>query len=74
MPVFGVVHGDNNAFIASIESGDPYSEILAYPAGVTTTYNWVAAKFNYRYTYFQPIDKKVMELMLIKRIKISLIY
>lgn len=58
MPAFGVNHDNKNGFIASVESGAPYTEVDAYPAGVTTVFNWVTAKFIYRETYLQPIDKK----------------
>lgn len=58
MPVFGVNHNNKDGFIASVENGAPYTEIQAYPSGVTTVFNWVTAKFIYRETYLQPIDKK----------------
>lgn len=57
MPVFGLAH-NNNGFVAEIEGGAPYAEIRSYPAGITTAFNWISARFSYRNTYFQPIDKK----------------
>lgn len=54
LPVYGVVHGvRQNAYLAEVQSGAEYSRITAYPAGVTTDYNWVSARFEYRsiYTY-----------------------
>lgn len=58
MPVFGVVHGvKQNGFIAVVEDGAPFAEINAYPAGVTTDFNWVSTQFHYRYQYFQPTSK-----------------
>lgn len=58
MSVFGMNHENKNAYVASVEGGSPYSVIQAYPAGVTTVYNWVTAKFIYRESYFKPVDKK----------------
>lgn len=58
MPVFGAVHGvKQNGFLAIIEDGAPYAEINAYPAGVSTDFNWVSSQFHYRYQYFQPTSK-----------------
>lgn len=58
MPVFGVVHGvKQNGFVSVIEEGAPYAEINAYPAGVSTKFNWVSSLFHYRYQYFQPTNK-----------------
>jgi len=56
MPVFGKVHG-NNAFLAIIESGDNYAEIVAYTAGLITEFNWMFAQFTYRYTYTRPTTR-----------------
>lgn len=58
MPVFGMNHSGKDAYAASVEDGSAYSVIQAYPAGVTTAFNWVTAKFTYRESYFKPIDKK----------------
>lgn len=58
MPVFGMNQNNTNGYVALIDGGAPYSEIEAYPAGVTTAFNWIAAKFVYRDSYLQPIDKK----------------
>ena len=54
MPVFGKAHGQDNAFIAIIESGDNYAEIVAHTSGLITEFNWVTAVFTYRYNFFQP--------------------
>lgn len=59
IPVFGFINEENkNAFIASIQNGAEYAEIDAYRRGIITDYNWVCAKFIYRETYKQLIDKK----------------
>lgn len=59
LPVYGMVHGaGKNAVFAVVEDGDIYANIVAYPAGVITDYNWVAARFNYRMIYTKPYNKK----------------
>ncbi|MGL4337327.1 MAG: DUF5696 domain-containing protein, partial [Turicibacter sp.] len=58
-PVYGVVHNANkNGIVSIIEQGSEYGEINAYPAGITTPYNWVTSRFILRETYFQPANKK----------------
>jgi len=59
LPVFGIARREGaDAFAALIDGGAPYAEIRAYPSGVTTVYNWTAARWIYREEYFQPVDKK----------------
>ena len=53
MPIFGKVHGADG-FLAIIENGDIYAEILAYTAGLITEFNWISPQFSYRYGYFMP--------------------
>lgn len=58
-PVFGMVHGANqNAFFAEIVSGMDYALIQAYPAGFTTDFNWVTARFDYRQKYVMPTGQE----------------
>ncbi|TDL79111.1 DUF5696 domain-containing protein [Peribacillus frigoritolerans] len=60
MPVFGAVHGiKKNGFAAIVEKGAEYGDILAYPSGVSTDFNWTTAQFNYRYEYYQPTSKSM---------------
>jgi hypothetical protein len=60
MPVYGVVHGvDQNGFLGIVEGGANYGQIVAYPSGVTTNFNWVTTQFNYRYQYYQPTSKSM---------------
>lgn len=56
MPIWGKVHGEN-AFLAIIESGDNYAELFAYTAGLITEFNWMYARFYYRYTFFRPTTR-----------------
>lgn len=58
MPVFGMNQNNTNGYLAFVDGGAAYTEIEAYPSGITTDFNWIAAKFRYRDTYLQPIDKK----------------
>lgn len=52
VPVYGMVYTDEKqGFLGIIEEGKYNAEILAYPNGVTTEYNWVSAKFNFREIY-----------------------
>ncbi len=52
MPVFGMVYTeDEQGFLGIVEKGQYNAEILAYPNGVTTEFNWVTTKFNFRDIY-----------------------
>lgn len=54
VPVFGIVHGvEQNAVFAVIEGGDDYANIVASVAGMSTPYNWVTARFDYRKMFSQ---------------------
>jgi len=58
VPVYGAVHGaGQNAIMTVIENGEEYAHIEATPAGVTTPYNWVMARFNYRQMYTHIVGK-----------------
>lgn len=51
-PVFGMIYTkENQGFLGIVEEGQYNADILAYPNGVTTDYNWVTAKYNYREIY-----------------------
>lgn len=51
-PVFGMVYTKSKqGFLGVAEDGQYNAEILAYPNGVMTDYNWVTARFNYREIY-----------------------
>lgn len=57
-PVFGMVHGvESQGFIASVDQGASYGEIVAYPAGLITDYNWIHTKYTFRRSYYQPTSK-----------------
>lgn len=52
MPVYGMKSGDK-AFIAVIDEGAVYSDIIASPSGVYSNYNWIGSQQNYRMRYLQ---------------------
>lgn len=52
LPVFGLAHtGEGIAYLAVVEEGHEASEVMAYPAGVITKFNWAAAHFTLREQY-----------------------
>lgn len=52
IPVYGIARTEEGVgYLAVIENGEEASEIMAYPGGVTTKYNWVAAHFTLREKY-----------------------
>jgi len=52
MPLYGIVHGTyQNGLFSVIESGDEYASIIAFPAGLSTNYNWIMARFEFRQEY-----------------------
>lgn len=58
LPVFGMVHGvHQNAMLAIIESGEEYSQLTAYKAGLATDFNWMTAEFIFRSPYRQPTNR-----------------
>lgn len=55
MPVFGMVHTDKQiGYLGLIEEGDNAARIMAYPNGVRTSFDWVGARYTYRWVYQQP--------------------
>ena len=54
LPLYGMAYTDRGgAFLAVVEEGEEAAEILAYPGGVITEYNWAAAHFILRETYIR---------------------
>ncbi len=52
LPVYGMAYTDDQlGYLAVVESGSEAAEIMAYPAGVITNYNWAAAHFTLREQY-----------------------
>ncbi len=51
-PIFGMVHMTNQtAVLGVVEDGKYNCEIVAYPNGVITEYNWITARYIYREVY-----------------------
>lgn len=58
VPVFGMVHtGGAMGFLGVVEKGQYNADIVAYPNGAVTQYNWITAKFLYRQTYIYPTTR-----------------
>lgn len=52
MPIYGVVHGTyQNGLLAVIDGGDEYASIIATPAGLSTDYNFIMSRFEFRQEY-----------------------
>lgn len=52
LPVYGMAYTDDQlGYLAVVEGGSEAAEIMAYPAGVITDYNWAAAHFTLREQY-----------------------
>lgn len=58
LPVFGMIHGENEkGLLGIVEKGKYNAQILAYPNGVNTQYNWVTTRFILRELYLQPTSR-----------------
>ena len=52
LPVYGLARTQEGiGYLAVIEDGEEASEVMAYPGGVITKYNWAAAHFTLREKY-----------------------
>lgn len=52
LPVYGMAYtGEGLGYLAVVEAGSEAAEIMAYPAGVITEFNWAAAHFTLREQY-----------------------
>ncbi|MCA0755615.1 hypothetical protein KP806_11170 [Paenibacillus sp. N4] len=52
MPVFGMKSG-SKGFLAVLNDGEAYANIVASPSGVFSKYNWVTAQMNFRSSFLQ---------------------
>ncbi len=52
MPIYGAKN-ENRSFLAVLEEGAEYAEVLASPSGVFSTYNWITGQANYRNSFKQ---------------------
>lgn len=52
LPVYGMAYTEEGlGYLAVVEQGSEAAEIMAYPAGVITQFNWAAAHFTLREQY-----------------------
>ncbi|WJH32707.1 DUF5696 domain-containing protein [Paenibacillus sp. CC-CFT747] len=56
-PVYGAKSGDRG-FLAILEEGAEYADLLASPAGAYSTYNWITGQNNYRQKYRQVTNRE----------------
>ncbi|WP_079909233.1 DUF5696 domain-containing protein [Paenibacillus sp. 32352] len=52
MPVFGMKTG-SKGFLAVLQDGEEYANIVAAPSGVLSNYNWVTTTMNFRSSFLQ---------------------
>ncbi|MDF2646673.1 MAG: hypothetical protein K0Q73_2478 [Paenibacillus sp.] len=57
MPIYGA-KSENRSFLAVLEDGAEFAEIIASPSGVFSTYNWVTSQANYRASYKQVTNRE----------------
>lgn len=57
MPIFGAKQ-ENRSFLAVLEDGAEFAEVLASPSGVFSSYNWTAGQANYRASYKQVTNRE----------------
>ncbi|HUF37809.1 MAG TPA: DUF5696 domain-containing protein [Anaerolineales bacterium] len=58
IPVIGMVHGEKeNAYIAVVEKGASYGQIVAHPSGIITNFNFLYNSFIYNQSYFQSTNR-----------------
>ena len=54
LPIYGMAYSEEGAaFLAVAEMGEEAAEMLAYPGGVITEYNWAAVHFILRESYIR---------------------
>jgi hypothetical protein len=62
IPLFGIVYSEEETGVMGlIKSGQESAEILAYPNGVSTDYNWITAQYLLRETYIHQTSKNSLE-------------
>lgn len=56
MPVYGMNLGERG-FLAVVENGEEYADVIASPAGVYSSYNWIGNEMRYRSPFRQVINR-----------------
>jgi|GEM_PF-2861002 hypothetical protein len=57
LPVSGLLYPSKPGLMLRVEGGAPYADIYASVSGLSTNYNFAAARFNYREEYYRYVDK-----------------
>lgn len=57
MPVYGLAYADQAGVEGIVESGAPYADLYASLKGLSTSYNFACARFNYREEYYRYVDR-----------------
>lgn len=58
VPVTGMVHGTGaNAYVAVVEKGASYADLLVHPADIITRFNFLAHAFIYNESFFQATNR-----------------
>jgi hypothetical protein len=62
IPLYGMVYTeDQTGFMGLIKSGQESANIVAYPNGVSTSYNWISSQFFLRDSYIHQTSKNGSE-------------
>ena len=62
IPVFGIVYTeDQTGVMGLIKKGQESADIIAYPNGVSTSYNWISAQYFLRDSYIHQTSKNSSE-------------
>lgn len=57
IPVIGMAHQEQHAYIAIVGKGAAYGEVQAHPAGIITQFNFLHNAFIYNQSYFQATNR-----------------
>lgn len=57
MPVYGLSYAHEAGVEGIVEGGAPYADIYASLKGLSTSYNFACARFNYREEYYRYVDR-----------------
>ncbi len=62
IPLYGMVYSeDQTGFMGLIKRGQENANIIAYPNGVSTSYNWISSQFYLRDSYIHQTSKNGSE-------------
>lgn len=62
MPLFGIIYSqEQSGVMGLIKNGQESADIIAYPNGVSTEYNWITAQYFLRQSYIHQTSKNSSE-------------